>query len=64
MARVFTPKVGKHVTYYTASGEPQPATITGVTSGTVVDLRIERASTVAAANKLTAKPYVSGWRVN
>ena len=64
MARTFTPKVNRHVTYYDASGKPRNATITAVTSNTVVDLRIDRASTIAGATKLSAKPYVSGWRVN
>lgn len=40
MARTYTPKVNKHVTYFDAACKPRPATITGVTSGTVVDVRI------------------------
>lgn len=42
MARVFTPKVNKHVTYYDTAGKPRPATIIAVTSATVVDVRVGR----------------------
>jgi hypothetical protein len=35
------PAIGRHVTYYTASGKPRPATITAV-AGNVLGLRVRR----------------------
>jgi len=63
MARTFTPKVNKHVTYYDSTTRPRPAIITAVTSATVVDLRVGHGETHAAVNKKTAKPFTSGWHV-
>lgn len=40
MARTYTPKVNKHVTYFDTNGKPRPGTIIAVTSATVVDVRI------------------------
>lgn len=38
MARPYTPKVNKHVTYYDAAGKPRPGTITaiGSTNGGII----------------------------
>lgn len=61
MARAYTPRVNDHVTYLNASGVPRPATITAVTSSTVVDLRVVHAGeTYVAAPKQSARSNVSG----
>jgi hypothetical protein len=66
MARAYTPKVNGHVTYYNAAGLPRPATITAVTSSTVVNLRISHPSTEthAAVSKSLdgSAPRASSWR--
>ena len=45
MARVVTPTINRTVTYYNTSGLPKPGVITGVVSGTTVNLRIEHVAT-------------------
>jgi hypothetical protein len=65
MSRVFTPKVGKHVTYWTATTrKPKSATITAVTSATVLNLRIGRAQTLVGIVKRTAKNQTNVWSVS
>lgn len=40
MARVYTPKINRHVNYFGANCKPRRAIIIAVTSNTVVDVRI------------------------
>jgi hypothetical protein len=54
----WTPKIGRHVTYYGTNRKPRPGTITGVTSNTVVDVRVTHSGeTHAAVSKETSTPY-------
>jgi hypothetical protein len=62
--RTYTPKIGRHVTYITTTGKRRPATITGVTSATVVDLRIGHFGEVyLGVNKVTDDDQVNRWKV-
>lgn len=61
--RTFTPKINSHVTYIDAAHKLKPATVTAVTSNTVVDLRIMHTGvTVAGAVKSTGDGQNSVWR--
>lgn len=40
MARTYTPKINKHVTYYDAACKPRPGIITGVVDATHVNIRV------------------------
>lgn len=67
MARTYTAKVGHHVTYFNATGKPQPGTITAVTSNTVVDIRVGHSGSVAlgisrAPIDSNAAGVVNTWR--
>lgn len=62
MARVYTAKIGHHVTYFSAAKRPRPGIITGVTSNTVVDLRVGHAGEVhAGATRSVAPRTASSW---
>lgn len=62
--RSYTPKVNQHVSYLTAGGKLRPATITGVTSASVVDLRVGRhAETYTAVAKQSADNQSGVWRL-
>lgn len=62
--RTYTPKINRHVTYITAGGKLKPATITAVTSPTVVNLRImHTAQVLNAIAKENAPNQTNVWRV-
>lgn len=65
MARPWSAKVGRHVTYYDANGKARPATITatGSTNGGVV-LRVERANTVGDATTGILRSFAPNARAN
>lgn len=59
----YTPKVNQHVRYVTASGKVRPATVTGVTSSTVVNLRVGHSGeTHTAVAKQSADNQSGVWR--
>jgi hypothetical protein len=61
--RSYVPKVGRHVNYLTSAGKLRPATITAVTSNTVVNLRIGRSGeTITGAVKQSADNQSNVWR--
>lgn len=62
MARVYTAKVNHHTTYFDAAKRPRPAIITGVTSNTVVDLRVVHSGEVhLGATRSIAPRTASSW---
>jgi hypothetical protein len=65
MATTWKPQVGSTVKYRTANpGRVRHATITGVTSDTVLDLRVGRGATsqaVVGATKTTRGAVGAGW---
>src|ERR1041384_1194071 len=63
MARTFTPKAKKHVTYVTPTGKLLSATITSVVSGDLLALRIGRSQTLAGVPKQTGESETGVWRV-
>lgn len=61
--RPYTPKVGHHVGYLTSGGKLRPAIVTGVTSATVVDLRVgHHSETYTAVAKQSADNQSGIWR--
>lgn len=59
----YTPKVGQHVTYLRSDGRIRSATVTAVTSSTVVDLRIGHdGETYTAVAKQSADNQSGRWR--
>lgn len=60
--RPFTPKIGRHVTYRLPDGRPRSATIRGVTSNDVIDVRIGHSGEVyTGVSRQTADDQVSVW---
>lgn len=59
----YTPKVGQHVGYLRSDGKLRSATVTGVTSSTVVNLRVGHGGeTYTAVNKQSADNQSGRWR--
>lgn len=62
MARVYTAKINRHVTYFDGNKKPRRAIITAVTSNTVVDLRVGHSGEVhAAATRSISPRTASSW---
>jgi hypothetical protein len=60
---MWKPKVGRHVTFHTASGKPRSGTITTVTNATTLNLRVgHTGGTATGSTKRTSGARAGKWR--
>lgn len=56
MARIFTPQVNRHVTYYDINRKPRPATITSIAADSNPVLRAARGDATTWGNPTNGVP--------